>query len=212
MYQAGRDCPARYEARVREIEALARAEGPGAVILTGSSFFERWKSSSKDLDPLRTVNIGIGGTKIGDHLAHFDRMVRPFEPRALVVYAGSNDISGIPFFSKDADTVVERVREYIRLVHERLPGVPVFYVAITETPSRSRVRPEIQRANSMLAGASAVDGFTFIDTAPALLTPQGNIDSSLFGPDRLHFNGRGYERFARRVRAALHSGLKPDQP
>lgn len=59
-------------------------------------------------------------------------------------------------------------------------------MAITEAPIRKGVRGEIQKANRMLSDwADDTGEITFIDTAPTLLTPSGEIDGSLFGSDRL---------------------------
>lgn len=208
LYLMGRDHPAQYEPRVRALENTFRNGYPrGEVLLSGSSFFERWITSAADLAPLRTTNIGIGGTKAGDHLAYFSRMVLPFQPAALVLYIGSNDINGLPLFTKSASHTVRLVTEYIATVRRHLPQTRIYYVAITEAPARRRVRDQIQQANNALADLAASTGdFTFIDTAPQLLRPDGSIDESLFGRDRLHFNSHGYDVFATAVRA----GLRPE--
>lgn len=207
----GPDRPEQWEGRVADIEkTLLTDDAQGAVLLTGSSYFEYWTSSGDDLAPLDTVNVGIGGTKIGEQIHYIDRLVTPFQPSALVVYAGSNDISGLPFFSKTADQVVPKVQEYVELVHERFPDLPVYYVAITEAPSREGVRGEIQEANRQLAEwADETGEITFIDTAPALLTSDGEIDGSIFGSDRLHLNDEGYEMFAAAIREVLVEDLAP---
>ncbi|HWU30546.1 MAG TPA: GDSL-type esterase/lipase family protein [Microbacterium sp.] len=208
LWWFGRDDPRQYEGQVDAVEKrFADGHPQGGVLLSGSSFFEYWEDSTADLAPLHTTNIGIGGTKVADHLAHFDRMVVPFHPRALVLYIGSNDISGIPLFTKSAQETVSLIDEYIARVRAELPDTRIYYVAITEAPSRARVRDEIRAANRMLAERAERSGdFVFIDTAPALLTADGSIDGSLFRADRLHFNEKGYARFA----AAVRAGLAPE--
>lgn len=207
----GRDTPAQFESRVRDLESgLSGVRLADGILLSGSSFFDNWQTSEQDLAPLKTLNIGIGGTRVRDHLAHFDRMVTPLQPRTLVLYIGSNDINGVPFFSKSARATVELIREYIALVRDRLPGTTVYYVAITETPSRARVRDQIREANRLLAEyAEKTNDLRFISTADDLLTPSGELDDSLFHSDRLHLNDAGYARFAAAVRRGLreeHAG------
>lgn len=200
----GADIPAAYAGKVEDVEERFPNPTQGEVVLTGSSFFELWTTSESDLEPLQTINVGIGGTKIGDQAAYMDRLVVPFNPRAVVVYAGSNDISGIPIFSKNGADVAQRVQDYLEDMHRVLPEAKLFYVAITEAPVRAGVRSEIQEANELIAQfASNTDFVTFIDTAPGLLTDAGEIDDSLFGPDRLHFNDSGYERFSSLIRPVL---------
>ncbi|MGO4535174.1 GDSL-type esterase/lipase family protein [Leifsonia sp. 2MCAF36] len=205
LFRVGRDHPAQYESRVREIERRQEANrGPVHVLLTGSSYIEYWSTSGQDLSPLESINIGIGGTKVGDHLAYLERMVVPFSPEVVVVYVGSNDINGIPFYSKDADEVVALVVAYLSALHERLPDAEIYYVAITEAPIRARVRRQIQAANRKLrAIAESSRHFVFVDTAAALLNPDGSINNSLFRADRLHLNDEGYRRFASVIRQSL---------
>ncbi|MBS1905895.1 MAG: hypothetical protein JST33_04865 [Actinobacteria bacterium] len=207
LWRIGRDAPKQYEAQVKAIEKRFVDGYPqGGTLLSGSSFFEYWTTSDEDLAPLATTNIGIGGTKVGDHLAHFERMIMPFCPRVLVLYIGSNDISGLPLYTKTARQTVALIDEYITMARAKLPDVRIYYVAITETPSRAGVRPEIQAANRMLAAhAERTGDFVFIDTAPALLMPDGTIDERLFGDDRLHLNKSGYDAFSAAVRAGLQT-------
>lgn len=186
LFRVGRDYPAQYESRVREIERRQGAtRGPVHVLLTGSSYIEYWSTSGRDLSPLESVNIGIGGTKVGDHRAYLERMVVPFSPEVVVVYVGSNDINGIPFFSKDADEVVALVVAYLSALHDRLPDSEIYYVAMAEAPIRARVRRQIQAANHKLrAIAESNPRFVFVDTAAALLNHDGSINNSLFRGDR----------------------------
>ncbi|MFB7891453.1 GDSL-type esterase/lipase family protein [Microbacterium sp. NPDC056044] len=208
LWYFGHDDPAQYEERVDAIDQRFSDGYPqGQVLLSGSSFFEFWETSTEDLAPLPTTNIGIGGTKVIDHLTYFDRMVVPFAPRTLVLYIGSNDMGGIPLYTKSAEHTVGLIEQYIAEARAKLPGATVYYVAVTEAPARAGVRSDIQQANAMLAERARETGdFTFIDTAPTLLNADGSIDGTLFGPDRLHFNEKGYERFA----AAVRQGLAPE--
>lgn len=71
------------------------------------------------------------------------------------------------------------------------------------------MRGDIREFNALMADFAASSDFvTFIDTAPALLTEDGDIDGTLFGPDRLHFNDAGYTRFAAAIRPALLDHLE----
>ncbi len=209
LVYSGADAPWTFESRVAGVEGrFADGYPQGEVLLTGSSYFEYWETSEDDLAPLESINVGIGGTKIGDQAAFVERLVVPFDPRAVVVYAGSNDINGIPFFSKSGADVASRVQAYLEDLHERLPSAKLFYVAITEAPIRAGVRDEIQTANQSIADyADSTDYVTFIETAPALLTPDGAIDGSLFRDDNLHFNETGYEKFVAAIRPVLLDGL-----
>ena len=214
LWWFGRDDPAQYEDRVEAIEKRFEDGYPvGGVVLAGSSFFERWSTSVEDLSPLPVTNIGIGGTKVGDHLAYFDRMVVPFQPSVLVLYIGSNDIGGIPLYTKSAEATVDLITDYIAKARAARPHARIYYVAITEAPARESVRADIQTANRLLADAASASGeFRFVETAPSLLLPDGSMDESLFGSDRLHFNEKGYAQFAEAVRAGLQDEFDRSWP
>jgi hypothetical protein len=55
--------------------------------------------------PLQVLNHGIAGTKISDITYYADRLIYPFNPKAIVYYAGANDINGIKNNSKTGDEV-----------------------------------------------------------------------------------------------------------
>lgn len=179
-----------------------------SIVLTGSSTIGRWTTSKEDLRPLETYNIGIGGTTVADHLAWLDRMVAPFDPRAVVVYVGANDISGEADSRTGAETA-EAVIEYLQRLEDIAPDAALYYVEIAETPARESVRDEVRAANTAISAYTETDDrVTFIPTAQALLTADGRIDSSLFVDDGLHFTEAGYARFANAVRAVLLADLE----
>lgn len=179
-----------------------------SIVLTGSSTIGRWTTSKEDLRPLETYNIGIGGTTVADHLAWLDRMVAPFDPRAVVVYVGANDISGGADSRTGTDTA-EAVIEYLHRLEEVAPDAVLYYVEIAETPARESVRDEVRAANTAISAyAETDDRVTFVPTAQTLLTADGRIDSALFVDDGLHFDEAGYARFSEAVRAVLLADLE----
>lgn len=66
----------------------------GKTLFVGSSVMEFWKTLEKDLSPLPAMNRGIAGTKIVQWPHYVDRLVLPYKPSAVALYAGSNDMHG----------------------------------------------------------------------------------------------------------------------
>ncbi|WP_181136051.1 GDSL-type esterase/lipase family protein [Rathayibacter sp. AY1D3] len=179
-----------------------------SIVLTGSSTIGRWTTSKEDLRPLETYNIGIGGTTVANHLAWLDRMVAPFDPRAVIVYVGANDISGEEGSRTGAQTA-GAVVEYLQRVEEVAPDAELFYVEIAETPARASVGAEVRAANTAVSAyAETDDRVTFVPTADALVTSDGSVDPSLFVDDGLHFDEAGYARFSEAVRAVVLPALE----
>ncbi|MCC8023470.1 MAG: GDSL-type esterase/lipase family protein [Clostridiales bacterium] len=187
-----------YENQVAAIEERYASGYPqGGVLLVGSSVMERWETFDTDLDPLDAENVGIGGTKVQDQVYNFDRLVLPFQPRAVVVYIGSNDINGIPFLSKDGETTADAVIAYLDLIQEHLPQADIYYIAICEAPSKSGSLDEIQTANRIISAHCDTDArLTFLDVNPALKDREGNPDQSLYISDHLHLNEAGYRNWS----------------
>lgn len=87
----------------RYVEA-DRAARPATceVLFVGSSSIVLWKDSlAADMAPIPVINRGFGGSHIEHVNRWFNELVAPYRPRAIVFYAGDNDI--------DAGKSVERV-------------------------------------------------------------------------------------------------------
>ena len=71
---------------------------------------------------------------IDDVVRYADRIVVPYQPAAVVLFAGTNDIAGARPAS--AGYVAERFDAFVAKVRLAVPEALIFYVAIT--PSRAR--------------------------------------------------------------------------
>ena len=53
------------------------------------------------------TNHGFGGSKVADSTYFYDRLVTPFSPEVIVIFAGTNDIHGMTDSSKEGKEVFE---------------------------------------------------------------------------------------------------------
>ena len=87
----------RWEKDIAAFEAADQVTPPpkGEILFVGSSTIRLWdlKASFPDL---KTINRGFGGSEMQDTTRYVDRIVVPYSPRIVVVYAGDNDIMGTP--------------------------------------------------------------------------------------------------------------------
>src|SRR6516165_8948100 len=84
-----------WEFQIRAFEKAdqVRPPQPGAVLFVGSSSIRYWRTLERDMAPLPVLNRGFGGSHL-DHVLHYaQRTVLPYRPRAVVLYAGENDLS-----------------------------------------------------------------------------------------------------------------------
>ena len=67
----------------------------GEFLFIGSSSIRRWKSLEEDMKPLIVINRGFGGAHTKHINRHIDKIVFPYEPKAIIFFCGSNDINGL---------------------------------------------------------------------------------------------------------------------
>lgn len=191
---------------IRRFEKLDREcrPRPGSVVFVGSSSFTLWSSLERDMQPLRVVNRGFGGALIEDVVRHADRVVTPLAPSAVVVFVGTNDVSGrhpaSPSYLED------RFLELVSTIRSGCPDVIIFYVAITPSRARWKLWPIADEANKRISSHISMDPRQrFIDLGPLLLTSAGVPDRKLYRVDGLHPNRAGYAIWAREIRSMLMS-------
>jgi lysophospholipase L1-like esterase len=197
--------PDPWEHSIRAFEARdrRRAPGQGAIVFVGSSSFTLWSSLEEDMAPLPAVNRGFGGAMIDDVVRYADRIVAPYRPSAIVLFAGTNDISGARPAS--ADYVAERFDAFVAKVRLAVPEALIYYVAITPSRARWSLWPVAMEANRLIeARVRADERLHFIDLGQFLLGPDGMPDPEFYRRDGLHPNKSGYRIWAREIAAALH--------
>ena len=193
--------PGRFEADIAayEREPLPR---PGRVVaFYGSSSIHLWADVQACFPEIEIRNRGFGGSTLLECATYFDRLVSPLAPRALVLYAGENDIA--EFGAGPADVLV-RLLEVTRLIHARLPAIPFAVISIKPSPVRADFLARMERANELVKKAlEAMPCATYIDIASAMLDAAGSPRPELFGEDGYHMSPAGYAIW----RAALKSWI-----
>jgi lysophospholipase L1-like esterase len=207
--------PQAWEASIRRFEDRDHIQPapPGVILFTGSSSITFWSSLERDMAPLPVLNRGFGGSRIGDVVHYAGRIILPYHPRAIVLYAGTNDIAGPR--PATPGQVFEEYTRFVERVHAVLPEVPIYYVSICPAPSRWNYWPLIREANRLIqVHAQTNASLRFIDITGAFLAPDGCPDRRLFRYDRLHPNARGYEKWTALIKPVLLADLfstAPDQ-
>ena len=196
------DAPFRDE--ILRFAELDRASPPARcpVLFVGSSSIRMWSSLAADMAPLPVVNRGFGGSSTRHVNAYFDRVVTPYRPRAIVLYAGENDIDA----GESPADVLAQVEYFMALKDHRLGRhVPVFY--ISQKPSKLRAA-QFQRQSEANAAVKALadrrDDLDYIDMVSAML--EDGRPRDLYVEDGLHMNAAGYALWRERVREALRRG------
>jgi lysophospholipase L1-like esterase len=194
-FRAANGDPDAWEPAIHRFEAQDRIQPPpaDAIVFTGSSSFTLWSTMTQDMAPLPVLNRGFGGARIQDVVHYATRCVLPYHPRAVVLFAGTNDIAEPR--PATAQQVFEGYRDFVEAVHAALPVVPIYYVSITPTPLRWKLWPVADEANHLIeAFAPAATRACTSSTSAARVARPGRQAgaSSLYRFDRLHPNKKGY--------------------
>ncbi|WP_431214255.1 hypothetical protein ACQ86N_05210 [Puia sp. P3] len=62
------------------------------LLFYGSSSIRLWESLYEDFAPWQPANLGFGGSTLAACDWFFDRLLTPFRPSSIIVYAGDNDL------------------------------------------------------------------------------------------------------------------------
>ena len=201
--------PLAWESTIRKFEAHDRLQPPplDVVVFTGSSSITFWSTLEQDMAPLPVINRGFGGSHMHDVVYYAPRLVVAYRPRAVVLFAGTNDISGSK--PKTAHEVFDGYRAFVDVVHAALPNTPIYYISITPTLSRWKYWPIVQETNRLIRAHAATDArLHFIDMTDVIMGPDDKPDRSLFRIDRLHPNKKGYAVWTAKIKPILLADLK----
>lgn len=197
---AGPSADAPFAAEIAAFLAADRAARPGACqyLFVGSSSIRMWATLAEDMAPLPVINRGFGGSTIADVNAYFDLIVAPYLPRAIIFYAGENDIDA---GASPAD-VAGRFAAFMGLKRRALGDTPVYFVSLKPSRLRAMQFERQSEANALIAAmADEAEDLVFIDVVPAMLEAGG--ERLLFIEDGLHLNAEGYAVWREGIRAAL---------
>lgn len=183
---------ARWNADIAAFQAADRAHppAPGAVLFIGSSSIRLWTSLATDFPEVRTLNRGFGGSEIADATYFADRIVAPYHPRAIVMYAGDNDIEA----GHSPQQVRDDFAAFVRKARTADPGVPIAFIAIKPSMARQALLPKIRAANALVKAYAATEkDVAYLDVFTPMLGEDGQPQSKWFIQDGLHMNRSGYE-------------------
>jgi lysophospholipase L1-like esterase len=200
--------PLVWEEDITALESHTRSRfGPGeGVVFIGSSSIRFWETLEEDMSPIPVIQHGFGGAKLNDIVHYAQRLVNAYKPRAVVVFAGTNDID--PAASKTPETLLASYQAFVGKIRADQPDLPVFYIGITPTPLRWTAWPIAQQTNQLIEEWARTDpNLHFIDTSGALMGDNGepNPDNYIF--DGLHLSDRGYSIWREIIRQRLLDDL-----
>jgi lysophospholipase L1-like esterase len=183
---------ARWQASMEAFDAADKAHAPamGGVLFVGSSSIRLWEDLETQFDTLPViVKRGFGGSRMSDSAQYLNRLVIPYQPRLVIVYAGENDLAE----GSTPQQVLQSFQAFVEGVRQELPDTRIAYLSIKPSPLRARLIPAIRETNALIKGYTAtVPNADYIDVFSKMLDPQGQPRRELYRADALHLNAEGY--------------------
>jgi hypothetical protein len=119
---------------------------------------------AEDFPGIQVINRGFGGSQLDDSTSFAERIIFPYHPRIIVLYAGDNDLAA----GKSPDAVVAEYTNFAGVVHERLPQTRIIFVSIKPSIARWNLKDKIIETNRRIAEIHA-DNLAFVDIYPHML-------------------------------------------
>ncbi len=182
----------RFENDIRVFEEDDKKNPPvkNAVLFIGDSDIRFWKTLADDMIGLDVINRGFGGSRTGDLLFFFDRIVLPYKPQSIVINCGGNDINiGIP-----DDEIIKNIKMFVEKVHQTLPETTIFLLSEKPSPvNPAGWMKKKELSNKFMRLTGEYNYTEFIDIFDLLHNETGELNGDYFRNDLAHLNAKGYK-------------------
>jgi lysophospholipase L1-like esterase len=198
----------RYHADNQRLKALP-AE-PKRVVFLGDSITDGWRLAQTFPDQ-SYVNRGISGQTTAQMLVRMYPDVINLKPAALIILAGTNDIS-----RNTGPVTLAQIADNFRAMAElaKAHGIQVILCTVMPvsdyTPRKQTERrppADILKLNAWLKEYAAANGAIIADYYAATVDDKGFLKDGFSG-DGLHPNPRGYELMAPVAASAIRKALQ----
>ncbi len=183
---------ANYDADIAAFEAQDKATPPPAdgILFVGSSSIRLWNGLKEAFPGKPIIQRGFGGSTLSDVIRYMPRVILPYKPKQVVVYAGDNDIAQ----NKTARDIYSQFLSFFAVLRKQLPNTNITYISVKPSPSRRQQMPVQAEANRMIKQyIGGQKNASFVDVYTPMLGANGQPRPELFVADSLHMNAQGYE-------------------
>ena len=174
--------------------------GKGKILFTGSSSIRFWESLEEDMEPLEVLNRGFGGAQISHVIYHFEEIIKPYNPKAIVFFCGTNDLTAL----KTPEETVHDFKKFYSLIRNQFGNIKVYMIGIKPSVERFYLDKEEKIFNNSIKLLASEDAYLeYIDVWDSMLNEDGSRMPELYIEDGLHMNKKGYEVWTKLVRKSL---------
>ena len=186
-----------YEADIAPLEAKYQSHSTGNVLFYGSSSMRLWPRLAHDFPGVTVENWGFGGSTLAQCAHFFTRIIEARRPRAMVFYAGDNDLA----LGASPEQVWNALAALLDLRDTRFGAFPFAFISLKPSPARLALEPQIVEANNWCwREIAARQNAVWVDVFEPMLAPNRAPRAELYAPDGLHLSRAGYALWAQTLR------------
>ena len=209
-----------YESQIKILEM--KSQQKNGIVFYGSSGFTRWSTSYgntplaeallADDGTMVCVNHGFGGSTVHQLVYNYERMVKAYEPRALVISSYLNDMSK----GYTNEEIMICLKYLVELTRTDLPGIRFYITDYRPTVNGSAVGRYTSLNKEIGEYCAAHDDCTFVElskepfyyTDPKYCGTYTNVNAAKYVEDGVHYTPEGYQEFAEIWKKVLADELK----
>ena len=179
-----------YEPDVKEVELKKGKVIDPKMLFYGSSSIRLWDNLYTDFEAFKPLNMGFGGSTLAACIVYFDRLMKELNPDIMLIYAGDNDLGD----GRHPEEVFIFFKQMVADVRKRFGNIPLLFVSIKPSIRRFNIIEQIRFTNKIISSEidKMDDNVYFIDVFNKMLDSNRFPDRSLFQPEGLHLNEKGY--------------------
>src|SRR4051812_43346941 len=114
------------ESEIAALEAKYASHPTGSTLFYGSSSMRLWPRLQKEFPGVTIENWGFGGSTLAACAHLFERAIVPRQPRAIVFYAGDNDL----FLGANPEEVWDSLVRLLDLRDHHLGAIPFAFLSL----------------------------------------------------------------------------------
>ncbi len=181
-----------YEDEIKQLEnkTILPKGDKMRVVFYGSSSIRLWNTIETDFPEFEVINLAFGGSTLAACCWFFKRVLPIWKPDILVLYAGDNDLGD----GRHPEEVFLNFNNIMSLVEEQFGHIPVAFISIKQSISRTNLYDSIQYTNKIIKEEIFIKYplCTYVDIIESMKT-NGSVDRTMFEPDGLHLSTKGYK-------------------
>ena len=160
------------------------------MIFYGSSSIRMWETLNEDFSQWLPVNLGFGGSTLAACVWFFDRLVAPYHPESIIIYAGDNDLGD----GRNPEEVFIFFKQLVASVKQQFGDIPLAFISIKPSITRWNIVDSIRYTNKIIEDEIKRQGgnLHFINVYNKMTDNAGYPRREYLDPDGLHINQKGY--------------------